>query len=217
MDNIVMYMSEMYPECGFCPQDALLLDLRGLRGTDSLCDREAARAIRDALRELPAAGTHWIDGGNWHYLTLMWMEKVSEPFTLVLLDNHSDDRDTMFGDILSCGNWVLEARRSLPMMVSDVRNRAPERTGPVYISIDLDVLSRREFCANWDQGDMSLRQMSRLVMDISRSHRVIGIDICGGKSFSQGATWRERELNARCYRRVEKMLDKAFGRERICE
>ena len=37
---------------------------------------------------------------------LLWMEKITEPFSLVLFDRHPDTQRPSFGDITSCGGWV---------------------------------------------------------------------------------------------------------------
>lgn len=114
---VVMDMSGMLVEEGFCPADACVLDFRGLAGTECLCDDEALRELRRALAPLPAEGIHFIDGGDWHYLSLLWMEKITEPFGLYLFDNHPDNQPASFGeDILSCGSWVLAACRTLPLL-----------------------------------------------------------------------------------------------------
>ena len=55
---------------------------------------------------------------------------------------------------------------------------------PVYVSIDKDRLDRSECITNWDQGELSLEELSGIVTEAVRGRRIIGADICGGISVS---------------------------------
>ena len=193
--TVIMQMSGMYEEEGFRIPGARVLDFKTLGGTQCLCDDDALRQLREQLAPLPPCGIHWIDGGDWHYLSLLWLEKIKKPFTLYLLDKHTDDQPASFGpDVLSCGSWVLEARR-LPMLSDvnwtggdgSVRSLTGEGANAAYISIDLDVLSREYAVTNWDQGTMGLGELMDAISKIAAHHTIIGIDICGGILPSQGA------------------------------
>ena len=84
-------------------------DLSFLTGTNCYCDREAAAAIRYAIEKLPVCAVHLIDSGNYHYLTRFWLERIRDPFLLVVFDNHTDMQAPAFGDLLSCGGWAASA------------------------------------------------------------------------------------------------------------
>ena len=51
--------------------------------------------------------------------------------------------------------------------------------GPVYISIDKDVLNPASAATNWDQGSLSLWELEKLLAVILQKEQVVGIDICG--------------------------------------
>ena len=90
---------------------ALWLDSTGIAGTDCYCDDDAVVAIREQIADAGiqnAEGIHFIDGGNYHYMSKIWTDMVQEPFTLVVFDHHPDMQAPRFGGILSCGSWVLE-------------------------------------------------------------------------------------------------------------
>ena len=91
-----------------------ILDLRQLPGTNCYLDPAAKEAIREKLCGLPPEGIHLLDSGNYHYLSLLWMEKIKKDFALVLFDNHPDMQAPSFGEITSCGGWVREALLTLP-------------------------------------------------------------------------------------------------------
>ena len=52
-------------------------------------------------------------------------------------------------------------------------------TDLVYISIDKDVLDRKEAITAWDHGNMRLRQLLIIVKEIMKYRKISGIDICG--------------------------------------
>ena len=189
---VTVRMSALYADEEFA--DGLVVDLQGLEGTNAYCSDDAAAAVRRALWDIPAGGLHWIDTGDYHYLSLMFLEKVREPFALVLLDNHPDDQAPAFDpECLSCGSWVDAARRSCPLMACDFWIRsaddAPEIPEglPVYVSLDLDVLSTAFVRTNWDQGEMSFLQLSDVLRRVCGGRRVIGADVCGGLTAAKGA------------------------------
>ena len=55
----------------------------------------------------------------------------------------------------------------------------PERC-PVYFSIDTDVLSREDARTKWDQGELRLDSLCRLLGRLGEGRVVLGADICGG-------------------------------------
>ena len=107
----------VYEEEGWtrlCP--GTVVDLSSLEGTTCYCEEASADEIRRAIAPYGPSGIHWIDSGDYHYLSLFWLEKVSEPFCLVLFDHHPDMQEPAF-PMLSCGGWVRDALR-LPMLRS---------------------------------------------------------------------------------------------------
>ena len=50
---------------------------------------------------------------------------------------------------------------------------------PVYISIDKDVLNHDSAITDWDQGNICLDDLKRLLDSIFKNEKVIGMDICG--------------------------------------
>ena len=178
--------------------DGTVLDFSALEGTECYCSAESAAAIRSALAPYGPGGIHWIDSGDYHYTSLFIQELITEPYSLVLFDNHPDDQPGAFGsDLLSCGGWVAEVRR-LPNWRSDA--------DAVYISIDKDVLSRDYARTNWDQGDMTLDGLFFAIKDISLKHRIIGVDVCGELTLLKGACSEDVSINSETNRRIQEFL-----------
>lgn len=195
--------------------DVTVFDFRELEGTGCYCDAGARVVLARAARDFGPGGIHWIDTGDYHYLSKFFLDAVGEPFELLLLDHHSDRQKSAFGGILSCGSWVTEALTSnhnLKSVVSigpetegpssENTQRFPETGGranagfrevpppaelPLYISIDLDVLAPEVFTTNWDQGSMTALQLEA-ALSAFRNRRILGVDICGGLTSEKGAT-----------------------------
>ena len=49
-------------------------------------------------------------------MTRLWLEKIGEPFQLLVLDNHTDMQLPAFGGILSCGGWIAHALETQPYL-----------------------------------------------------------------------------------------------------
>lgn len=214
------------------------IDCTQINGTNCLCDEQAKQQLMAKMSPYGACGIHFIDSGNYHYVSKLWIDKIKIPFSLVVFDHHPDMQPGLFDNLLSCGCWVKEvldtnpyvrqvciigASESLIDRVSShcygdrlvfysdrtlLREEgwhrfAHERLeGPVYISVDKDVLDETYAVTNWDQGTMSLPELKELLTIILNHQRLIGIDICGectldGKLFEAG-----------CYRHLNFCTDK---------
>lgn len=188
MKSLLVHMSSLFSDEEWSPSGALQLDLTGLGGTTCYCDAEAEAAIKTAFKSLPLNALHWIDGGDYHYLTDIWMRFLREPAQLVLIDHHPDDQDPLFGgEILSCGGWVAHSRQHNPLLV--------EESDRVYLSIDLDWLSPEYARTNWDQGTASLQELLVAIDDALAGKQLVGVDICGGITAAQGGTAEDFAIN----------------------
>lgn len=189
MNTVVMKMTEAYDYQSFYEtiENCCILDCKSIEGTRCYLDDLAKDALLSQLVPFGADGIHFIDSGNYHYLSLLWLTKIQEDFNLILFDHHPDNQPPSFGMITSCGGWVLEAQEALPHLkhtftygvgeevpISDI-----PRDLPVYISIDKDVLCTDDALTDWDQGDMKLSQMLDMLSEICKNHKIIGVDICG--------------------------------------
>ncbi len=210
LSTLLLTFSGIYSEEFFCPDGAVRIDFSSLEGTECYCDEAAAMEIRRWLDPFPPKGVHWIDSGDYHYVSRFWLEKLDRPFELVLLDHHSDDQPSAFGDqMLSCGDWVADARKHLPLMkrdwwIRDVADACLSPDGdllqpglPVYLSIDKDILSPDWARTNWDQGSMTLPELKAILRRIAAVREILGIDVCGGLSEAKGACGKDVEINCR--------------------
>ena len=99
---------------------------------------------------------------------------------------------------------MAEARR-LPLLRTDLwirdaedfpaLERLPEV--PVYLSVDLDVLSPAFARTDWDQGSMQLDALLAALRKLVAARPVLGVDLCGGLTPEKGASPADEALNAR--------------------
>ena len=93
-------------------------DLSNMSGVNCYCSDEAAAILRKRTAAAGYSGIHLLGSGNFHYISLFFLELIKEDFSLLLIDNHPDCEKGAFEDegdiILSCGNWVRVAQKILP-------------------------------------------------------------------------------------------------------
>ena len=210
----------------FCvPGAASLLDMKDVHGTNCMCDDSAVLEIKARINALCGEafadtddflnGVHFIDSGNYHYMSYILLSMVKEPFSLVVFDHHPDMQPPRFGDILSCGGWVLKVLQDNPNVrdvhvigadekliseldeedkkrvsfytLDDIKTGLPTTEYPVYLSVDKDVVRRDELITNWDQGEMEAEDLLSRVKKLADDpgRRLIGIDICGECALDQ--------------------------------
>ena len=209
MNSILIDFSGVFEQEGFTSLPSV--DLRSLEGTNCYCSPEAAEVIKREIAKIPLSTVCWIDTGDYHYISYFRGCLIDEPFEVVLLDNHTDDFD--LSDTLSCGNWVTALKRdSLCHSRPFPPHCGPDpQSLPIFLSIDLDVLSPSEFRTNWDQGKMTFDELLTTIREIAASRRIIAIDICGGLTESKGAMSCEQDLICRQRQRLLDFLQKIFA------
>ena len=136
------------PSSPFTPS---ILDFTTLSGTTGFCDDAAADEIRRRIADFPARGIHFLDNGNFHYLTRFWCEKISEDFALVVYDHHVDLRKPVFPGLMSCGSWIRD------VLLRNSHCRAVLIIGPECAQADI---IERELQSLADEDSFSDENMS---------------------------------------------------------
>lgn len=246
---VIMDFSGIYREEQFWKEaESIWADVSDISGTNCYCDVDAMAQLMERTADFSVGGMHFIDSGNYHYMSRIWLEKAKEPFMLLVFDNHTDMQPPAFGGLLSCGGWILAALEELPLLkevvlvgpdeeaFSQVEEEFAQRVRflsreklqkfreavepikaaevtkganeakflqegdggdgfsgffreiptdlPLYISVDKDILNKKDACTTWSQGDMSLFElMQALLVTKERFEenegRLLGVDICG--------------------------------------
>lgn len=108
-DNV--YLSQRFYETA----STTWVDLTDLRNINRCCELASLKKIDGRLQQARHRVT-FIGSGNYHYVTLLFLRRVKVPFTLILIDNHTDLDPLLSDSLVSCGSWVTLALRTLPLL-----------------------------------------------------------------------------------------------------
>ena len=119
-ETVIMNFSGIYKNQNFykdhAEKEIFWTELSDLSGCNCYCDAEASDRIRKEIQAFTGKGLHFIDSGNYHYMTRLWLEKLQIPFRLLVFDNHTDMQPPAFGGLLSCGGWIAVSLEELPLL-----------------------------------------------------------------------------------------------------
>lgn len=97
------------------------LDCSEIEECDLYCSRQAEEKIREKIKPYGIHGIHFLDSGNYHYVTEIMTSQIQKEFQLVVFDHHTDMQKPMIEHMTSCGDWaekVLETNPWLAMALS---------------------------------------------------------------------------------------------------
>ena len=119
-ETVIMNFSGIYKNQNFyknyAEEEIFWTELSDLSGCNCYCDAEASDRIRKEIQAFTGKGLHFIDSGNYHYMTRLWLEKLQIPFRLLVFDNHTDMQPPAFWGLLSCGGWMAASLEELPLL-----------------------------------------------------------------------------------------------------
>ena len=105
--NTILKLSSLYDDESWSIPGALTIDLRSLEGCCCYCDPEAEESIKAAMSGAQTAGVHWIDTGDYHYITKFWLERGVDGFRLDAV-KFFKDRNT---DPVEFLGWFAEGQK----------------------------------------------------------------------------------------------------------
>lgn len=73
--TVLMNFSGIYPQEDCFKEQGTWLDMTDLKGVNCYCTEEAGEIIRQRIRKFRGEGIHFLDSGNYHYLSKFWLEK----------------------------------------------------------------------------------------------------------------------------------------------
>ena len=200
--------TEVYEKQNFYKKFAYkIFENKKLSGVRGYMDEESGKYLLNEIKHTgELSALHFLDSGNYHHLSRLYIDLIKHPFDLVVYDNHTDMQFSAFGNILSCGSWIADAYKSCENIHNiiiiganeqyiqdcEFRNdnkiiftdsifdvKIAENTLPIYISVDKDVLSVEEFVSDWDQGKMSLGTLADELHYLAGNFNILGVDVCG--------------------------------------
>ena len=196
----IFNFTHVYEAYDFMQDEAFgWVDCTQVEGTNCYCDAEAEKKLKELMAGYPLEAVHWIDSGDYHYMTKLWTDRVEVPFTLVVLDHHPDMQQPMFGELLSCGSWVRAALEQNPLLrqvwLIGVDNKLQGETEgfPEQVNIITESQIRQRF-----MGDMIREINISYPVYISIDKDVMSVNECT-TNWDQGSmSWKQLEALLKC-------------------
>ncbi len=114
--NLIFNFTGIYEEEGLTGDPRFhTIDCTSMNGVTGYCSEESMRELAALIKPFGISGLHFLDSGNYHYLTRLFLGEIREPFHLLVFDNHTDAGLPSFSGIpISCGSWIRHALETLP-------------------------------------------------------------------------------------------------------
>lgn len=109
-ENMILDFSHVYRDEDIKDIDRFrYIDCSDIQETDMYCSKNAYEKIWGRIESYGIQGIHYIDSGNYHYITKIITDHITEPFGLVMYDHHTDMQIPMVPEMMSCGDWAGQA------------------------------------------------------------------------------------------------------------
>ncbi len=222
MGNLLLNFTGLYKEMNLELPETEILDFTKLTGSELYVDENAEKIISGEIGRYGCEGIHFLDNGNYHYVTRLFLHEIKEDIDLIYFDNHSDDRPPAFEGLKSCGSWVLDAEKELENLRSvhwidgkgELHSRGElSEKRVLYVSVDKDVFRREIAPTNWDQGEMTLEEFEGIITELTGKRKIRGTDICGecvskDGFFDECELGQNRETDIRLFRFLKSLMER---------
>lgn len=109
-ENMILDFTHVYRDEDIKDIDRFrYIDCSDIQETDMYCSKNAYEKIWGRIKPYGIQGIHYIDSGNYHYITKIITDHIDEPFGLVMYDHHTDMQIPMVPEMMSCGDWAGQA------------------------------------------------------------------------------------------------------------
>ncbi len=109
-ENMILDFTHVYRDEDIKDIDRFrYIDCSDIQETDMYCSKNAYEKIWGRIKPYGIQGIHYIDSGNYHYISKIITDHITEPFGLVMYDHHTDMQIPMVPEMMSCGDWAGQA------------------------------------------------------------------------------------------------------------
>lgn len=109
-ENLILDFTHVYCDEDIKDIDRFrYIDCSDIQETDMYCSKNAYEKIWGRIEPYGIQGIHYIDSGNYHYISKIITDHIDEPFGLVMYDHHTDKQMPMVPEMMSCGDWAGQA------------------------------------------------------------------------------------------------------------
>ena len=195
-ETVIMNFSGIYKNQNFykdhAEKEIFWTELSDLSGCNCYCDAEASDRIRKEIQAFTGNGIHFIDSGNYHYMTRLWLEKLQVPFRLLVFDNHTDMQPPAFGGLLSCGGWIAASLEELPLL-QEVILVGPDEEA--YTQVEPDLQQKVLFLSREKLSTMTTEEKEGFFNNLSEDLPLyVSVDkdvLCKGDA---STTWSQGDM-----------------------
>ena len=177
----------------YAEEEIFWTELSDLSGCNCYCDAEASDRIRKEIQAFTGKGLHFIDSGNYHYMTRLWLEKLQIPFRLLVFDNHTDMQPPAFGGLLSCGGWIVASLEELPLL-QEVILVGPDEEA--YTQVEPDLQQKVLFLSREKLSTMTAEEKEGFFNNLSEDLPLyVSVDkdvLCKGDA---STTWSQGDMH----------------------
>ena len=196
-ETVIMNFSGIYKNQNFyknyAEEEIFWTELSDLSGCNCYCDAEASDRIRKEIQAFTGNGIHFIDSGNDHYMTRLWLEKLQVPFRLLVFDNHTDMQPPAFGGLLSCGGWIAASLEELPLL-QEVILVGPDEEA--YTQVEPDLQQKVLFLSREKLSTMTAEEKEGFFNNLSEDLPLyVSVDkdvLCKGDA---STTWSQGDMH----------------------
>lgn len=196
-ETVIMNFSGIYKNQNFykdhAEKEIFWTELSDLSGCNCYCDAEASDRIRKEIQVFTGNGIHFIDSGNYHYMTRLWLEKLQVPFRLLVFDNHTDMQPPAFGGLLSCGGWIAASLEELPLL-QEVILVGPDEEA--YTQVEPDLQQKVLFLSREKLSTMTAEEKEGFFNNLSEDLPLyVSVDkdvLCKGDA---STTWSQGDMH----------------------
>ena len=196
-ETVIMNFSGIYKNQNFyknyAEEEIFWTELSDLSGCNCYCDAEASDRIRKEIQAFTGKGIHFIDSGNYHYMTRLWLEKLQVPFRLLVFDNHTDMQPPAFGGLLSCGGWIAVSLEELPLL-QEVILVGPDEEA--YTQVEPDLQQKVLFLSREKLSTMTAEEKEGFFNNLSEDLPLyVSVDkdvLCKGDA---STTWSQGDMH----------------------
>ena len=195
-ETVIMNFSGIYKNQNFykdhAEKEIFWTELSDLSGCNCYCDAEASDRIRKEIQAFTGNGIHFIDSGNYHYMTRLWLGKLQIPFRLLVFDNHTDMQPPAFGGLLSCGGWIAVSLEELPLL-QEVILVGPDEEA--YTQVEPDLQQKVLFLSREKLSTMTAEEKEGFFNNLSEDLPLyVSVDkdvLCKGDA---STTWSQGDM-----------------------
>ena len=196
-ETVITNFSGIYKNQNFyknyAEEEIFWTELSDLSGCNCYCDAEASDRIRKEIQAFTGKGLHFIDSGNYHYMTRLWLEKLQIPFRLLVFDNHTDMQPPAFGGLLSCGGWIAASLEELPLL-QEVILVGPDEEA--YTQVEPDLQQKVLFLSREKLNTMTAEEKEGFFNNLSEDLPLyVSVDkdvLCKGDA---STTWSQGDMH----------------------